>query len=382
MFKARTTGQFREADGMAAKNEEFQEIGHAGGMLEIQFEPETTAEPAGISTKFSHSGPGGCSIIQMAASLDGKVLEFVPIRGMRTMPPPERSPIVSTFLISDRERMFGRTCPKCCGYFRTDHPSERSICPYCGHTGRNAEFTTKNQRTFIDRICRTYEEAWKSQKSVQLNLDKLTDALPENRPSWGYNEERQQNLYTCRDKACRTRFDVLGEYACCPSCGQRNSMQVLEGHLAEIQERVAKAPADVVDWEQLTHCFSDFEAMAKDIQSQLVLFPTTPRRRSEIESLSFQRLAKARESLLAWFAIELFAGLSPGDVAFLLQMLQRRHVFVHNGGRVDQDYLDATKDTSVRLHQQLEVRRSEIERLVPHLRRCGGNLFSCFESIK
>lgn len=368
---------------MADKGE-FQEIGHAGGRLEIIYESATPKEGAGISTKYSHSAPTPCAMIQMAASLDGKVLEFVPIRGMRTAPPPEPSPIVSTLLISDREGMFGRRCPKCSGYFRTNHPATHSICPYCSHTAAAGLFTTPNQRAFINKICAAYVEAWDGKKTIVLELDKLADALPENRPSWGYNEERQQNTYTCSGKECRTRFDVLGEYAGCPACGYRNSLQVIEAHLADLAGVVAKAGGDkdtVVDWERMTHAFSDFEAMAKDLQTRLALLPATPRRRRDIENLSFQRLQQARENLVAWYAIDLFAGLSDADLRFLNKMLQRRHVFVHNGGRVDQDYLDKSGDTSVRLHQQLDVRRVELDQLLPILRKCAVNLFEGYESI-
>lgn len=367
-----------------ADNGEFQEIGHAGGKLEIIYEPATAKEGAGIGTKYSHSAPTPCSMIQMAASLDGKVLEFVPIRGMRTVPPPEPSPIVSTFVISDREGMFGRRCPKCTGYFRTDQPATRSICPYCSREAPAGQFTTPNQRTFIDRICKAYVEAWTGKKTVVLELDKLADALPENRPAWGYNEERQQNTYVCTHRKCRARFDVLGEYAGCPACGRRNSLQVVEGHFVDLSEEIAKAGGDknaIVEWEKMTHAFSDFEAMANDIKARLALLPATPKRRRDIENLSFQRLAQARENILAWHAIDIFAGLNEADLKFLSKMLQRRHVFVHNGGRVDEDYLAKTGDTSVRLHQQLDVRRGEMDQLLPALRKCAANLFEGYEAI-
>ena len=56
--------------------------------------------------------------------------------------------------------------------------------------------------------------------------------------------------------------------------------------------------------------------MARDIQSQLVLFPAIPRRKKEIAGISFQNIVKANASLLAWFGFEIFAGLPEDDRAF------------------------------------------------------------------
>ena len=79
--------------------------------------------------------------------------------------------------------------------------------------------------------------------------------------------------------------------------------------------------------------------------------------------------------------IELFASLPPQDVDFLDLMINRRHLFVHNGGRVDQKYLDVTRDQTVKLNQALSVRTAEIARVVPMLRQCATNLVDGFEAI-
>jgi hypothetical protein len=151
--------------------------------------------------------------------------------------------------------------------------------------------------------------------------------------------------------------------------------------LNEEMNLLGGAHDEVVQWEKLARCFSNFEAMAKDIQNQLALFPATPRRRREVEGLSFQRLAQAEENLEKWFGLRLTDGVAVGERTFLIKMLKRRHLFVHNGGRVDQDYLDQTGDPSVRLHEQLDVRRSEICRLLPLLRKSAANLFAGYESM-
>lgn len=360
---------------------EFQEIAHSGGKLELLFK-----EPDSVSLGFSSGAAGGMALFQVGVSLDGKVVEYWPLRGMDMREPEPPSQMVPAFVISDREMCFGRTCPQCHSYFRTSRPDAIIQCPYCAHRNRNVAFTTKNQLQFIHKIRESFLSAFKEKRSITIDLDKLADELPENRPSWIYSEERQQNSFAC--PSCKTRYDILGEYAGCPTCGKRNSLQVFEQHTAEVERQFAKADAELkersereVEWEKLTRCVSDFEAMARDIQSQLLLLRATPKRKKDIEGLSFQNILKANDSLLNWFGFEMLIHFSDDDKTFLNRMFNRRHVLTHNGGRIDQEYLDNTGDTTVRLNQKIAVRSKEIQRLLPLLRTIARNLFQGFESI-
>jgi hypothetical protein len=363
---------------------EFQEIEHSGGKIELRFH-----EPNSVSLGFTHAGGFGMSLFRLGVSLDGKKLEYWPLLGVDMRPPEPPSPMVPAFVISDRERFYGRTCPKCHSYFRTSRPAPIIRCPYCSHTDGNVAFTTKNQLQFIHKIRESFLAAFTEKSSITIDLDKIADELSENKPAWVYSEERQQNTYDCPTSECKTRYDVLGEYAGCPTCGKRNSLQVFERHVNAVEDEFKKADVQLkdrqerqVEWEKLTRCISDFEAMARDIQSQLSLIPATPKRKREIDGISFQNILKANDSLQSWFAFEMLLRFPDEDKAFLNRMCNRRHVLTHNGGRIDQQYLDITGDTSVRLNQQILVRSSEIQRLLPLLRKCAQNLFQGFESIR
>lgn len=374
---------FANRIGILSCMSEFQEIAHSGGKIELHFE-----QPNSVSLGFSHKGGHGMSLFQVGVSLDGKKLEYWPLRGMDMRPPQPPSPFVPAFVISDREQCYGRTCPKCHSYFRTSRPAAVLRCPYCSHTDRNVAFTTKNQLQFIHKIRESFMTAFEEKRSITIDLDKLADELPENRAAWVYSEERQQNNYECPTPDCKTRYDILGEYAGCPTCGRRNSLQVFERHIKEVEDQFNKADQDLkerqereVEWEKLSRCISDFEAMARDLQSQLALLPATPKRKKEIAGMSFQNILKANEYLLHWFGFDVLFRVSDEDKEFLNRMFNRRHVLTHNGGRIDQEYLDNTGDTTVKLNYKISVRSKEIRRLIPLLRTVAQNLFQGFESI-
>jgi hypothetical protein len=107
----------------------------------------------------------------------------------------------------------------------------------------------------------------------------------------------------------------------------------------------------------------------------------TPARRKEVEQISFQQILKADELLHGFFGIELLKGASEADRDFANRMFNRRHILTHNGGRVDQEYLDRTCDSSVRLNQKIAVRSREIARLIVLLKTAAENLFQGYESI-
>jgi hypothetical protein len=171
-------------------------------------------------------------------------------------------------------------------------------------------------------------------------------------------------------------------------CGARNSLDVVMSYLdsLELQFRSANTATNdrhdrEIEWEKMTKCISDFEAMARDIQQQLTRLPMTPARRKQVEQISFQQILKAAESLHAFFAIDFFKNIAQADRKFVNKMFNRRHILTHNAGRVDQEYLDRTSDTGVRLHQKIVVQSREIARLLPLLKAMATNLFHGYESI-
>ncbi|MES2826318.1 MAG: hypothetical protein V4732_22175 [Pseudomonadota bacterium] len=136
-----------------------------------------------------------------------------------------------------------------------------------------------------------------------------------------------------------------------------------------------------IEWEKLTRCISEFEALANILRRQLITIPATRKRKSDINKLSFQRIGKAQSCLSNWFDIDLFKNISEADKIFLNIMFNRRHIFTHNGGRIDQEYIDNTDDKTVKVNQVIKFSSREIKRLIPLVRLCAKNFIEDYESI-
>jgi hypothetical protein len=362
--------------------EDFAEIEPAG--FKIQFTPH---EGGGCVVSMEPSGsnpliPNRCvRTLSIVVSNNGAVLEF---------PSGWNSPYLqthATYLVTDREGMLGRLCPACKSYFRTNCFAKLLFCPYCGHQTDNGAFTTQNQSRFMFLCCKAGQEAIFKRVKTTFDLGEAVKALPNNRPAWVLTEENQQHSFTCGK--CRVVFNILGEYGNCPSCGARNyslvfgsRMRALEQRFSEADSRLSEKHQRGEEWKSiLVRCVSEFEAVANDMRKQLTRIPSTPKRKADLRNLSFQNPIKANDCLRNWFAIELLNGLPEADCIFLNKMFNRRHLVVHKGGQVDEEYLKNTNDSSVRLNQIIRTDSNEIRRLITLTRKCAQNLISGFESI-
>lgn len=360
---------------------EFEEIAHTGGKISFINDPEK-----GTSIKISSSNPWAATIHQICVSYEGEILDFVPATGIGPMRPyPQPSIIV--FLLSDMEGLFGQVCPECKTYFRVSHLSSLTTCPYCGNSAHGIDFLTKNQIQFAQAFCNDFIKSHTERNTIEIDLNNIVNNLDNNTQGWVYSEERQQSLHRCSN--CRCSYDILGDYGVCPSCSTPNYQKILDEKFDKFEEQFKKIDEEITDrhereveWEKLTRCVSEFEALANTIKSHLAILPMHPKRKSSLSNLSFQNILVASDKMQQWFCIDILNGVSQEDRTFLNKMFNRRHVFTHNAGKVDQEYINNTGDTSVRINQVIKLRSREIKRLIPLVKKCASNLIRDFSSLK
>jgi hypothetical protein len=359
---------------------DFDEIALSGERIRF------TREQGGMSLRFEHSRPEPVSSYLVCASTSGELLDEVPCPSMGAPLPPHPEPSILVCMISDREGMFGRLCPRCNLYFRTACAGE-THCPYCGVKDRSVAFATPNQREFVKAYCRAFLDASRGNAEVEINLDALVEQLPANRPAWVYTEERQQTKFTC--VRCNTDNDILGTYGACPHCGHRNNKDLFSQRMAALRRRFDDADRTLGDrqerearWSDMTRAaVAEFEALGNDLKDSLARLPATPRRRQEIKELSFQHIVRAAEKLLQWYGIGILEGVGEEDRQFIVRMFNVRHLLTHKAGRVDQEYLDNTGDTSVRPNQTIRVRSREVRRLLEVVDACGARMAQGYERL-
>ncbi len=369
-------------------------IGAAAGKVEFLYNPANGV----IATQVSGSSPGIFRMYMVAVSMDGRrLLAEVPATGLGVTPVYPQ-PSVITYIQSDEQGMWGRNCPVCQKYFRTTHVMGITCCPYCAVEELGLTFISKEQRTYIIKCYDAFGRAYTGKKSTSVEIADITDQTP----AWHYTEVKQQCHFKCDTKGCGAETDILGEYGYCSRCGRTSARKWFtertDKMLSRLEETKKSFPENTPSdrkargevWEDLTKAsLSDFEALAKHLRTKLLLFPMTSKRRKRLEELNFQAPMTANEMLVECFDIGLFewAGdevrsqrsVPESDLPFIKKMIQKRHILIHNGGMVDEDYLAFSGDTQVALGERISVSSKEAKRFIECVRAMGANLMDNVE---
>jgi hypothetical protein len=172
----------------------------AGATVEFLYDDAS----GGISIRIS--GTGFRAMYQVAISLDGRhLLASVPATGIGQISVHPK-PSILAFIQSDSQSMWGRNCPRCEKYFRTNHIMGTTSCPYCSEVQSDLAFISKEQRTYLLAFYDAFARAHLQQKSTTLNMEDITDQST----AWHYSEEKQQFHFKCELNDCNTETDILG----------------------------------------------------------------------------------------------------------------------------------------------------------------------------
>lgn len=363
------------------KPREFQEIAHTGG--KVTFIVKTEDGKRKFAVRWQHNAPNPASVIAVYA-LQGVVVADIEVRGLgqawNAPPFPNCMPVM---VGSDSTGKFGRQCPLCDGYWRSE--AGALVCPYCAYQADPAhrhEFLTSAQRLYVQRYCDRLLEALTGQADqaeyeIDMNAVAAAVGTESEKPPFYYAEEAQQNSFTC--ETCGFFNDVLGRYCYCSGCGTRNDLREMDVDLAAIRKRINET-------DQHNKCIvevvSAFDTLAAQYARQLTArVPMRSKRRARIERMRFNTLETAAAELKEVFDIDILAGIKPEDVEFGKLMFHRRHVYEHNGGEVDEKYLRDSGDKTVRLKQVIRETREDAHRVASLVAKLAANLHEGFHDI-
>jgi len=333
------------------------------------------------------------AVYMVAVSMDGRhLLGVIPATGYgQTAVYPQ--PSITAYIQSDEQCMWGRNCPFCHKYFRTNHIMDATHCPYCSGVAPSLAFITADQSAYILACYDAFARSYMENKTTSVDEAEITDS----KSAWHYAEVKQQVHFKCQTEKCGTETDMLGDgSAYCPRCGRSNARKVFIESMNEMLKQLVETKATVPDenkrgsvWEQMTKdSVTNLEALANHLRFKLLCAPMTRKRRKQLENMSFQNPFQADESLTEWFDIGLMEWVGnevvpkrrlPTDSAFVRKMFQKRNVLVHNKGIVNEEYLQRSGDTEFTLGERIAVRDHEAKRFMETVRSMGENLLDGVE---
>ena len=371
------------------EEDDFLAIPHSGGKVTfcVRGEPESRT----FSVQWVNGNPWGFRLFALDVLLpSGQILG---LSNLEWRPDKSRSGTVSdhelilqVFMGSDREEMFGRSCPSCRKYFRTDCVSQKTVCPYCCLSNRTECFLTEEQLSYINNYIATFCESINTGRSIIIDIDAMMRESQDAARIRTYSEVSQQTRFSC--DACRTRTDIFGRYGSCAACGRRNTLKIAEIELRVLEARIEKAPPPEHrhlrerEWQEIIRSVvSGFEAFGKDLQASLLVFPITPARKALVKGVKFNHPIEAARILDQVYGIDIFKGFSLDDRKFINNRFSRRHIYEHNGGVVDENFIKQTEE-NVEIGRLLRERSQHVRRFLNLTLQMMRNFFEDFCSIQ
>lgn len=362
-------------------SQDFREIAHSGGKITFTMSRDEQGR-RGYQIGVRSSRPVPMVMIAVYALPQGVPVGSIQLGGIGSpWNPPPFEGCYPVMIQSDSHGQFGHHCPQCGGYWRSG--PWPNVCPYCNLHAEGYQFLSQAQLQFVRHYCTVLLDAMDSIEDgeVIIDMDEVADAAEKDaseRPAFYIAEESQQHKFECR--ACDEFNDILGRFGYCSLCGTRNDLAEFEGATAvAIRERInaGAPPQDCV-----RDAVAAFDTLASQYAKQLAeQVPMTKRRVKRLTKNSFHDLDEVRSLFRDWFDIDVCAGLKEVDITKTKVMFCRRHLYEHNGGEVDEKYIEKSGDTTVRLKQVIRETQEGAHALLGNLTRMARNLHAGFHEL-
>ena len=192
-----------------------------------------------------------------------------------------------------------------------------------------------------------------------------------------YQEKRLETEVTC--DVCTLEYAIYGVFAYCPDCRTHNSIQILNKNLELAEKQVSLASGEDGDFtayliaDALENAVSAFDGFGRELCAVHAASASNPGR---AQNVSFQNLARADQRLQELFDISLSGNLDANEWEFVSRCFQKRHLFAHKMGVVDEAYIDASGDTQAVVGRKVSIAPDEVTAFIAHLRRLGAYLFA------
>jgi hypothetical protein len=300
---------------------------------------------------------------------------------------------------TDEHGMVGRRCPSsgCGEYFKlkpgTGLPIGDCGCPYCGTRAEAAKFSTADQIEYAKKVA-AREVVGPILRGFKRNVEALNTRsrgslislkFSVNVPTFHLHQYRDADVetpVTCSN--CSLEFAVFGIFASCPDCGLLNAFDVFDAsldvcrrrlHLVDLPETASDAElvkAILVD--SLGSAVACFDALGKKLRQQRPnILPEKPKN-------LFQNIGALDKALATGTGNGTAARL--GDVAFadLVRLFQVRHIYEHNLGVVDDEFVKKVPSHAHLKGRLYPLSKDDVERLVDLLDQLAASIRPDFGS--
>lgn len=310
---------------------------------------------------------------------------------------------IKVSLPPDKQGFTGRECPRCRKYFKvkcgTRLPISTCHCPYCDYTGDYNKFSTKEQIEYaksvakkqameqlvepeIRKLKRNFKNLEQVTKGRFIQIKVKTRNSPIILPLSYYQEKEVETFVTCDN--CGLEFAIYGVFANCPDCGKLNALIVFKKSIEVAHKRIhiLNSIKDDVDLQRailedaLSCGVSAFDAFGKALQLRY------PNILSSKPKNLFQNLQILSACLSKSIGKSLPEIIARENFEFLFKMFQVRHIYEHNMGVIDDDFVRKLPNLAHLKGRKYSLEQDEIEQFLVVILETGNKILNITEDGK
>ena len=287
----------------------------------------------------------------------------------------------------DENGMIGRECLECEKYFKlkpgTGLPTSHCHCPYCEYEGEADTFWTPAQLEYaksialneafnqivkpsLDKLNRSFKELERSTRNNSFfKITVKTSGQSFSVPIKHYSEEELETSLTCDN--CGLEFSIFGVFAQCPDCNELNAFLIFEKSIDATKKQLdiltkPDIPKEIKENSLmfiLSSCVSAFDGLGKELRKRKSdLYPDKPNN-------LFQNLYSLNLKL------DNIIETKHPDFDFLIKLFQVRHLYEHNMGVIDDDFIKKLPYFSKDLGKKYILTEKEMEKFISSIKTLG-----------
>lgn len=303
---------------------------------------------------------------------------------------------VSVKIPLDDDGMMGRECLECAKYFKlkpgTGLPTDHCHCPYCDYEGKSNTFWTPAQLEYaksvgvnqvfqshikpsLDRLTDSFKELERSSRNSLIKFTVKSSGHDHFFPIKYYREEELETKLEC--DSCGLVFSIYGVFARCPDCNELNAFLIFDKSIEVTEKQFEIFTKSEIPTELrtqslssiLSSCVSAFDGLGKELRKRKpTLYPAKPKN-------LFQNLFTLNENLNNVISDK------HSNYPLLLKMFQVRHLYEHNMGVVDEDFIKKLPQYSSSLGRKFMLDEGELKVFISCVRELGEIIKLDFKKI-
>lgn len=276
---------------------------------------------------------------------------------------------------SDNKGYFDRECPnENCQYtfkinmedWQEKVSAEEVHCPFCGHVDTSDKWWTQAQlkavHQLVGDLAISYIQSELGKSFKDLIAYKLGQRVTFINNPLGQSEEWEQEIQCPH---CQTRYSVIGSAFFCPCCGYNVIEDVFDESLDTVVKMIDFLPEMEAMLEKtygkdkaVSMCRSMLEGSLGDVVSAFQKFAEMKYSAvsgKDARVNDFQIVEKGSRLFKESCGKGYYYWLSADELEKANLMFQRRHIYEHNGGIVDEKYIQKSSDSSYKVGQRLVI---------------------------